>query len=106
MVIPGDPEEMAQFQSQTLATSQYVLELTLPALHLLFPSKEFYESIYNRINNDLLMWAPAAPSPSNAAQGLGTAGLHPLLPGCTPPFAQDNFRLCKSAFRLGERFPL
>ncbi|XP_043538919.1 autophagy-related protein 2 homolog A-like [Chiloscyllium plagiosum] len=49
MVIPGDPEEMAQFQSQTLATSQYVLELTLPALHLLFPSKEFYESIYNRM---------------------------------------------------------
>ncbi|XP_048475573.1 autophagy-related protein 2 homolog A [Rhincodon typus] len=99
MVIPGDPEEMAQFQSQTLATSQYVLELTLPALHLLFPSKEFYESIYNRINNDLLMWVPAAPSPSNMAQGEGTAGLHPLLPGCTP-FAQDNFRLCKSAFRL------
>ncbi|XP_043541135.1 autophagy-related protein 2 homolog A-like, partial [Chiloscyllium plagiosum] len=52
------------------------------------------------INNDLLMWAPAAPSPSNAAQGTGTAGLHPLLPGCTPLFAQDNFRLCKSAFRL------
>ncbi|XP_048381059.1 autophagy-related protein 2 homolog A isoform X2 [Stegostoma tigrinum] len=99
MVIPGDPEEMAQFQSQTLATSQYVLELTLPALNLLFPSKEFYESIYNRINNDLLMWAPAAPSPSNMAQGVGAAGLHPLLPGCTP-FAQDNFRLCKSAFRL------
>ncbi|XP_032871105.1 autophagy-related protein 2 homolog A [Amblyraja radiata] len=48
MVIPGDPEEMAEFQSRTLASSQYVLELILPTLHLLLPSKEFYESIYNR----------------------------------------------------------
>ncbi|XP_041037856.1 autophagy-related protein 2 homolog A [Carcharodon carcharias] len=99
MVIPGDPEEMAQFQSQTLGMSQYVLELTLPALHLLLPSKEFYESIYNRINNDLLMWTPASPVSSTMAQGAGTTAIHPLLLGCVP-FAQDNFRLCKSAFRL------
>ncbi|XP_078061478.1 autophagy-related protein 2 homolog A-like [Mustelus asterias] len=99
MVIPGDPEEMAQFQSQALGMSQYVLELTLPAVHLLLPSKEFYESIYNRINNDLLMWTPAAPAASEVAQGTGTGAVHPLLLGCMP-FAQDNFRLCKSAFRL------
>uniref|UniRef100_UPI00398F0016 autophagy-related protein 2 homolog A n=1 Tax=Pristiophorus japonicus TaxID=55135 RepID=UPI00398F0016 len=98
MVIPGDPEEMAEFQSQTLGTSQYVLELTLPAMHLLLPSKEFYESIYNRINNDLLMWEPAVPATRDRAQG--TASFNPLSYMAGPPFAQDNFRLCKSAFRL------
>ncbi|XP_051900923.1 LOW QUALITY PROTEIN: autophagy-related protein 2 homolog A-like [Pristis pectinata] len=102
MVIPGDPEEMAEFQSQTLATSRYVLELTLPALHLLLPSKEFYESVYNRFNNDLLMWTPTAAASSSAAQSADTAGLNPLMLSYVPglPFAQDNFRLCKSAFRL------
>ncbi|XP_069752323.1 autophagy-related protein 2 homolog A [Narcine bancroftii] len=94
MVIPGDPEEMAEFQSQTLATSRYVLEMTLPTLHLLLPGKEFYASIYNRLNNDLLMWAP-----SSAAQDTDPSKFDP----CTlayAPLAQDHFRLCKSAFRL------
>lgn len=48
MVIPGDPEEMAEFQAQTMAASQYALEVTLPTAHIFLPSKEFYESIYNR----------------------------------------------------------
>uniref|UniRef100_A0A8C4W485 Autophagy related 2A n=1 Tax=Gopherus evgoodei TaxID=1825980 RepID=A0A8C4W485_9SAUR len=61
MVIPGDPEEMADFQAKTVAASQYTLEVTLPCVHIFLPSKQFYESIYNRINNDLLMWEPASP---------------------------------------------
>lgn len=48
MVIPGDPEEMAEFQSQTLAASRYTLQLTFPTVHIYLPSKKFYESIYNR----------------------------------------------------------
>lgn len=48
MVIPGDPEEMAEFQAQTMAASQYALEATFPTAHIFLPSKEFYESIYNR----------------------------------------------------------
>uniref|UniRef100_A0A8D0HW69 Autophagy related 2A n=1 Tax=Sphenodon punctatus TaxID=8508 RepID=A0A8D0HW69_SPHPU len=48
MVIPGDPEEMAEFQAKTLAASQYALEVTMPSAHIFLPSKEFYESIYNR----------------------------------------------------------
>lgn len=48
MVIPGDPEEMAEFQAQTQAASQYALEVTFPTAHVFLPSKEFYESIYNR----------------------------------------------------------
>ncbi|XP_062892347.1 autophagy-related protein 2 homolog A isoform X4 [Mobula hypostoma] len=102
MVIPGEPEEMAEFQSETLASSQYILELTLPALHLLLPSKEFYESVYNRFNNDLLMWTPTGPSLSSTSQSTDTTGINPLPLDSilAAPFAQDNFRLCKSAFRL------
>ncbi|XP_059810801.1 autophagy-related protein 2 homolog A [Hypanus sabinus] len=102
MVIPGEPEEMAEFQSQTLASSQYILELTLPALHLLLPSKEFYQNIYNRFNNDLLMWTPTGPSLDSPSQSTDTTGINPLPLNSMlgAPFAHDNFRLCKSAFRL------
>ncbi|XP_006861146.1 PREDICTED: autophagy-related protein 2 homolog A [Chrysochloris asiatica] len=87
MVIPGDPEEMRNFQSQTLALSNCSLEVILPSAHIFLPSKEVYESIYNRINNDLLMWEPADLLP--------TPG-----PTACPPGFPGPFRMCKSAFKL------
>ncbi|XP_016063918.1 PREDICTED: autophagy-related protein 2 homolog A [Miniopterus natalensis] len=96
MVIPGDPEEMRTFQSRALALSRCSLEVVLPSAHVFLPSKEVYESLYNRINNDLLMWEPAdllpAPTPASAAH----------LPGFPGPsgFWHDNFKMCKSAFKL------
>nr|XP_012318457.1 autophagy-related protein 2 homolog A isoform X3 [Aotus nancymaae] len=94
MVIPGDPEEMRTFQSRTLALSRCSLEVILPSAHIFLPSKEVYESIYNRINNDLLMWEPAdlLPTPDPAAQPSGFPG--------PSGFWHDNFKMCKSAFRL------
>ncbi|XP_042294778.1 autophagy-related protein 2 homolog A isoform X2 [Sceloporus undulatus] len=102
MVIPGDPEEMAKFQTQTLEASQYALEVTFPTMHIFLPSKEFYENIYNRINNDLLMWVPFSPPPS-PSESLGSTS------STVSPFAsegpasirwQENFQMCKSAFKL------
>ncbi|KAM8815025.1 autophagy-related protein 2 homolog A isoform 3-T3 [Rhynchonycteris naso] len=93
MVIPGDPEEMRTFQSRALALSRCSLEVVLPSAHVFLPSKEVYESLYNRINNDLLMWEPAdlLPAPSS-------------IPAAPPPgfpgFWHDNFKMCKSAFKL------
>ncbi|XP_047374675.1 autophagy-related protein 2 homolog A isoform X4 [Sciurus carolinensis] len=94
MVIPGDPEEMRTFQSRTLALSRCSLEVLLPGAHIFLPSKEVYESIYNRINNDLLMWEPAdlLPTPDPAAQPAGFLG--------SSGFWHDNFKMCKSAFKL------
>nr|XP_020020532.1 autophagy-related protein 2 homolog A isoform X3 [Castor canadensis] len=94
MVIPGDPEEMRTFQSRTLALSRCSLELILPNAHIFLPSKEVYESIYNRINNDLLMWEPAdlLPTPGSTT--------HPTdFPGSSG-FWHDSFKMCKSAFKL------
>ncbi|XP_027628218.1 autophagy-related protein 2 homolog A isoform X1 [Tupaia chinensis] len=94
MVIPGDPEEMRTFQNRTLALSRCSVEVVLPGAHIFLPSKEVYESLYNRINNDLLMWEPAdlLPTPDLTT--------HP--PGFPGPsgFWHDNFKMCKSAFKL------
>lgn len=86
MVIPGDPEEMRAFQSRTLALSRCTLDVVMPSAHIFLPSKEVYESIYNRINNDLLMWEPAdlLPTSTTAARPPGSSG----------------FKMCKSAFKL------
>uniref|UniRef100_A0A674I7F8 Autophagy related 2A n=1 Tax=Terrapene triunguis TaxID=2587831 RepID=A0A674I7F8_9SAUR len=103
MVIPGDPEEMADFQAKTVAASQYALEVTLPSVHIFLPSKEIYESIYNRINNDLLMWEPASPflCSSGPAGGATPGAFFPSHPH-PPKYWQDNFKMCKSAFKLGK----
>lgn len=123
---------MRTFQSRALALSRCSLEVVLPSTHIFLPSKEVYESLYNRwrlgrvggrqasslllsiclcwarppslllsicprINNDLLMWEPAdlLPAPDPAA--------HP--PGFPGPsgFWHDNFKMCKSAFKLGRK---
>ncbi|XP_026541578.1 autophagy-related protein 2 homolog A isoform X1 [Notechis scutatus] len=101
MVIPGDPEEMAEFQSETLAASRYTLELTFPTVHIFLPSKKFYESIYNRINNDLLMWEPFSPLPSPTDPPGGARSASPLAPdGPSPAHWPESFQMCKSAFKL------
>ncbi|XP_053305388.1 autophagy-related protein 2 homolog A [Spea bombifrons] len=95
MVIPADPEEMADFQQVTLTSSQYTLEVTLPRVHIFLPSKDIYENLYNRLCNDLLMWEPVSVSDSSLAESLlPTEQLH------TPSYKPDMFRMCKSAFKL------
>lgn len=88
MVIPADQEEMLQFQEQCVAQSQCAVDISLPLAYILLPSKQAFQSIYNRINNDLLMWEPPPPPPPSA---------HSPDPSRRP---HDEFQLCKSAFRL------
>lgn len=85
MVIPADPEEMKQFQEQCVAQCQCAVDISLPLAYILLPSKQAFQSIYNRINNDLLMWEPPPP----AAHSPEHSRHH-----------HDEFQLCKSAFRL------
>ncbi|XP_069049279.1 autophagy-related protein 2 homolog B isoform X3 [Lepisosteus oculatus] len=75
MVIPGDVGDMTTFQEKTMRNSRYILELSLPNVELSLPNKAFYEKLHNRINNDLLLWEPTAPSPvetfENMSYGIG-----------------------------------
>ncbi|XP_037551290.1 autophagy-related protein 2 homolog B [Nematolebias whitei] len=70
MVIPGDVAEMTEFQEKTMSNSRFVLELSLPNVQLALPSKPFYEKLHNRINNDLLLWEPTAPSPVEIVESM------------------------------------
>ncbi|XP_029021444.1 autophagy-related protein 2 homolog A [Betta splendens] len=88
MVIPADPDEMQQFQTQCVAQCQCAVDITLPLAYILLPNKQAFQSIYNRINNDLLMWEPPPPPPSSARSPDHSRYHH------------DEFQLCKSAFRL------
>uniref|UniRef100_A0A671SIU6 Autophagy-related protein 2 homolog A-like n=1 Tax=Sinocyclocheilus anshuiensis TaxID=1608454 RepID=A0A671SIU6_9TELE len=101
MVIPADPEEMDEFQTQCICQCQYVFDITFPVAYILLPSKEAFLSIYNRINNDLLMWEPPPPppfpppAPPSSFQSSRSPS-HQYRP------EKDEFYLCKSAFRLGQ----
>ncbi|XP_076143716.1 autophagy-related protein 2 homolog A [Alosa pseudoharengus] len=91
MVIPADPEEMRVFQEQCVSESQCVVDIVLPTAYILLPSKEAFNSVYNRINNDLLMWEPPVAPPADPER--------PQAPAfCST--RDDEFQLCKSAFRL------
>uniref|UniRef100_A0A3Q3LIC3 Autophagy related 2A n=1 Tax=Labrus bergylta TaxID=56723 RepID=A0A3Q3LIC3_9LABR len=85
MVIPADPEEMRQFQAQCVAQCQCAVDISLPLAYILLPSKQAFQSIYNRINNDLLMWEPPPPSANSPDHSR---------------HQRDEFKLCKSAVRL------
>ncbi|XP_013861327.1 autophagy-related protein 2 homolog A [Austrofundulus limnaeus] len=89
MVIPADREEMLQFQEQCVAQCQCAVDITLPMAYVLLPSKQAFQSIYNRINNDLLMWEPPPPPPPPSAHSPSQSRQN-----------HDEFQLCKSAFRL------
>ncbi|XP_033498307.1 autophagy-related protein 2 homolog B isoform X1 [Epinephelus lanceolatus] len=70
MVIPGDVAEMTEFQEKTMNNSRFVLELCFPNVQLVLPTKAFYEKLHNRINNDLLLWEPTAPSPVETVESM------------------------------------
>uniref|UniRef100_A0A8D1SCV2 Autophagy related 2B n=1 Tax=Sus scrofa TaxID=9823 RepID=A0A8D1SCV2_PIG len=102
MVMPGDPVEMTEFQDKAISNSHYVLELTLPNIHVTLPNKSFYEKLYNRIFNDLLLWEPTAPSPvetfENISYGIGLSVASQLI----NTFNKDSFSPFKSTVHYDE----
>uniref|UniRef100_A0A8D2KT20 Autophagy related 2B n=1 Tax=Varanus komodoensis TaxID=61221 RepID=A0A8D2KT20_VARKO len=102
MVMPGDAVEMTEFQDKAIGNSHYVLELMLPNVYLTLPSKSFYEKLYNRISNDLLLWEPTAPSPvetfENISYGVGLSVASQLI----NTFSKDSFNQFRSTIHYDD----
>ncbi|KAE8586365.1 hypothetical protein XENTR_v10021645 [Xenopus tropicalis] len=96
MVMPGDAIEMTEFQEKAISNSHYILELTLPSVYMTLPNKAFYEKLYNRVSNDLLLWEPTAPSPvetfENLSYGIGLSVASQLITN----FSKDGCNQYKS----------
>lgn len=93
LIIPGDKQEMQNFMETTLQSAKLLVEIYLPSFSMQFVSKHIYEVIYNRINNDLLLWKPSAPKP----QITTPANLNQR-----PPDVEDMFSMCKSGIQFGK----
>lgn len=99
MVIPGDKDEMNNFMECATDSSRIQIELHVPVLHLILPTKHVYEILYNRINSDLLLWEPNAPKPktpvleSNHTYGTTYSNFQTENP--------EMFRMCKSGVQYG-----
>ncbi|XP_059157268.1 autophagy-related protein 2 homolog A-like [Physella acuta] len=61
MVMPGDTAELRQFRDECLARTCLSVDITVPSVTAFIHSREFLELLYNRFNNDLLMWEPQPP---------------------------------------------
>ncbi|XP_006879228.1 PREDICTED: autophagy-related protein 2 homolog B [Elephantulus edwardii] len=102
MVMPGDPVEMTEFQDKAISNSRYVLELTLPSVNMTLPSKGFYEKLYNRVFNDLLLWEPTAPSPVETFENLSCGAGLSVASQLINTFSKDSFSAFKSTGQYDE----
>lgn len=55
MVMPGNREDMADFQERASANCLTLVQLVLPLVNLYIPDQKFYEVLYNRYSNPHLL---------------------------------------------------
>ncbi|XP_074651009.1 autophagy-related protein 2 homolog B-like [Tubulanus polymorphus] len=95
MVMPGDRQEMQEFQEKSLSNTRMSLEITAPNINILLPDRDFYELLYNRINSDLLLWEPQAPAPIDPQEQFAYS---------LPPYSVDLATQLMQPDALDERF--
>ncbi|KAJ8309402.1 hypothetical protein KUTeg_014276 [Tegillarca granosa] len=98
MIMPGDRAEILEFQEKSVGNTLMVVELVLPFVNLFLPSKHFFEVLYNRLNNDLLLWEPMAPSPLQTQDPSGVS-VQPFDLSCYTHVLEDRFELAHSAIQ-------
>ncbi|KAK5648479.1 hypothetical protein RI129_003371 [Pyrocoelia pectoralis] len=96
LVIPGDKLEMSEFIDLTSQNAQIHIDLSLPSVSLQFVSKHIYELIYNRINNDLLLWEPSSPKPKPIPV---VDNLYTFIAPTTND-GQELFSMCRSGIKF------
>jgi len=70
----GTAKELQTFAEHAMATSRIAIEINFPSVVLHLPSKSFFENLYNRIANDLILWQPSAPY--QAASGMERSSVY------------------------------
>ena len=61
LIIPSNRNEIQEFISKTEKNSKIQVNICLPELQIIIPSKHIMEVISNRLTTDLLLWESAAP---------------------------------------------
>jgi hypothetical protein len=79
------------------------IDISIPKATILLPSKQFFETIYNRLSTDLCLWEPSAPEyfashghetqNMSSFSGLSSAVLQSPIP--------NMFIMCKSGVAYG-----
>ncbi|KAL3285630.1 hypothetical protein HHI36_000162 [Cryptolaemus montrouzieri] len=90
LIIPGDKEEVEEFIRQATESTRMHIDISLSAVKMQLVSKHVYELIYNRINNDLLLWESNAPKAKPKS-----TNYYEAYPNVMPD-TQDIFSACKS----------
>lgn len=108
LLVPGNSEEIAEFIAVASKMCLTQVDISIPKATLLLPSKQFFETLYNRLSTDLCLWEPSAPeyctpphgnilheaqNMSNFS-GLGSAVLQSPI--------QNMFIMCKSGVAYGK----
>ncbi|GIX76500.1 autophagy-related protein 2 homolog B [Caerostris extrusa] len=63
VIKPADKETIIHFTDQIISKSEYFYEFSFPTVNMVLPSKEFFELLYNRLGNDLLLWQKTVLTP-------------------------------------------
>ncbi|XP_056630005.1 autophagy-related protein 2 homolog A [Diorhabda sublineata] len=92
IILPGDKHELEQFIESTIESAKFHIDVYIPQISAQLKSKHIYELLYNRINNDLLLWTPSAPKVKSQPTNLTYScyGEKEIIVD-----GQDTFRLCK-----------
>lgn len=96
LLIPGDKYEIEEFIRSSSSYCKTKIEIFLPTVSLHFKSKHIYELIYNRINNDLLLWEPSAPKQKLDSYRINTSTYQHF------EKKPDSFGMCKSGIQYGK----
>uniref|UniRef100_A0A0N4ZB36 Autophagy-related protein 2 n=1 Tax=Parastrongyloides trichosuri TaxID=131310 RepID=A0A0N4ZB36_PARTI len=88
MVMPGDRHELYEFSKKSCENATINISIFFPSLKILFPSRKFYEILYNRFGNDVALWEPSASCYKKT---------HTFDESCDIESSKDNFQPCRNA---------
>ena len=76
--LPGTQKENELFIESNRGCSRVMLDLSIPNINLMIPSKDFLESLYNRICYDVLLWQSRASKDENLNEETSSDSKVPL----------------------------